>query len=102
MENVINYVLIILVCVFWFFIIRKLISDKMSKVKTVKAEVSGKYKPESVSNYPGVSKEEKYVVIFQTKDEKLSFNVSEFSYNNYKIKDKGTLRYKGSKLISFK
>lgn len=45
---------------------------------------------------------ESCVVVFKTKDKKLFFNVSEFLYGNYKIKQKGMLKYKGMKIISFK
>lgn len=102
MNDVINIFLIILVASFWFLIVKRLIWNKFSPVKTIKAEVVDKYKPNEVSNYPGVFKRECYIVVFKTEDKKLSFDVSEFSYSNYTIKEKGTLKYKGAKIISFK
>lgn len=102
MNTVINIVSVIFLLVCWLLVIRKLILSRFAPVKTVKAEVIDKYKPEAVSRYQGTFKLENYVVVFKTKDKNLSFNVSEFSYNNYKIKDKGTLQYKGTKIISFK
>ena len=101
MNNVINLLSIILFLICWFFIAKRLIWNKVAPVKTVKAEVVDKYKPNIVSKYPGIFKRERYIVVFKTKDKKLSFDVSEFSYNNYKIKEKGTLKYKGTKIISF-
>ncbi|MBO5733693.1 MAG: DUF2500 family protein, partial [Clostridia bacterium] len=68
---------------------------------TVKAKVIDKYKPEMVSKYHGTFKQERYIVVFATNNKKLSFNVSKFSYGNYKINEKGTLKYKGTKIISF-
>ncbi len=70
-------------------------------MKTVWAEVVDKYQTNFVSKYPGASKQENYIVVFATQDTKLAFAVSEFSYRHYKIKEKGTLTYKGNKLISF-
>ena len=101
MNNVINLFLIILFLLCWFFIIKKLIWNKVAPVKTVKAEVVDKYKTDIVSRYKGTFKREHYIVVFETKDKKLSFDVSEFSYTNYKIKEKGTLKYKGANIISF-
>ena len=43
-----------------------------------------------------------YIVVFETNNKKLSFNVSEVSYGKYKTNEKGTLKYRGSKIISFK
>ena len=102
MDNVINIFSIILFLVCWILIIRKFIWNKVAPVKCVKAEVVDKYKPDIVSRYPGVSKQGSFIVVFKTKDEKLSFNVSAFSYDNYQIKEKGTLTYKGNQIINFK
>ena len=101
MHNVINTIAILLFLLCWFLIIRKTIINKCATVETVKAKVVDKYKHYMVSKYPGTYKQEYYIVVFETKDKKLSFNVSEFSYGNYKINQKGTLKYKGSKIISF-
>lgn len=102
MSNVINYIFIGIYLLCCFLIVLKLIQNKFSPVKTVKAEVIDKYKSNVVSKYPESWKPKSYVVVFKTKDKKLSFNISEFSYGNYKINEKGTLKYKGTKIISFK
>ncbi|MBQ2967634.1 MAG: DUF2500 family protein [Clostridia bacterium] len=102
MSEVIHYILIGISLLCWFLIILKLIQNKFSPVKTVKAEVVDKYKPNVASKYPERWKPKSCVVVFKTKDKKLSFVVSEFSYGNYKISKKGTLKYKGNKIISFK
>lgn len=102
MLDVINYIMIGIFLLCWFLIIVKLIRNKFSPVNTVKAEVFDKYKPNVASKYPEKWKAKSCVVVFKIKDKKLSFNVSEFSYGNYKINEKGTLKYKGTKIISFK
>ena len=102
MADIINIIAIILFAVCWILIIRKLILRKVSPVKTVKAEVIDKYKSGTVSNYPGTFKSEHYIVVFKTEREKLSFIVSENTYSNYKVKVKGKLKYKGTKILDFK
>ncbi len=101
MDKIITIVSVILVIGFWFLMIKKLIWSKYTQVKTVQAEVIDTYKADRVSKYPGAFKGECYVVVFAAEDKKLSFTVSEFSYRHYKVKDKGTLTYKGNRIISF-
>ncbi len=101
MDKIIIILSIVLVFGFWLVIIRKLVWNRYAPVKTVQAEVVDKYKANIVSKYPGVSEQGSYIVVFKTKDEKLSFNVSAFSYDSYRIKEKGTLTYKGNQIISF-
>lgn len=102
MYNIINIILMMLFLVCWILIIRKIVVNRFSTVKTVKAKVIDKYKPDMVSKYHGTFKQERYTVVFEAEGEKLSFDVSEFSYENYKINEKGTLKYKGTKIISFR
>ena len=40
-------------------------------------------------------------ITFLCGNKKRYFNVSELSYRNYKVKQKGTLKYKGSQIIDF-
>ena len=82
--------------------IKKVISQGCASIKTVKAEVVDKYIPETISRYPKNFQQANGVVVFKTKDKKLSFYVSSFSYSSYRRGKKGTLKYKGDKLISFK
>ena len=102
MFNIINVVAMVLFLGVWISIIVKFIFNRYATVKTVKAKIIDKYKPDTVTKYHGTFKQESYIVVFETKTKKLSFNVSEFSYGNYKINEKGTLKYKGTKIISFK
>ena len=99
---VISILSAVLFLVCWILIIKKLLVNRFAPVRTVTAEVCDKYKPDIVSKHPGTFKQQTYMVVFKTNNKKLSFNVSEFSYSNYKINDKGTLKYKGSQIISFR
>ena len=91
---------LILLC--WILIIKRFIENKYKPVRSVKAEVFDKYKTSTVSRMHGTFKQEHYIIVFSTSYKKISFRVSEFSYGNYNIKDKGTLKYKGDQIISFK
>ena len=102
MYNKIYTILMLLFLLCWILVVIKIVISRCSPVKTVKAKVVDKYKPDMVSNYPGTFKPQRYIAVFATKDNKLSFDVSEFSYANYKINERGTLKYKGTKIISFK
>ena len=74
---------------------------RLSPKKTVFATVIDKQKTEIFSKYSGSGKQEKYVVIFSANGKKHSFYVSKFSYDGYRIGQKGILTYKGNKLLSF-
>ena len=83
------------------FIVR-IIKNRCTSIKTVKAVVIDKNKAEAFSKYSGNGKTEKYVIVFSIDGKKKSFYVSQFSYNGYRVNDKGTLKYRGDKLIEFK
>ncbi len=102
MNTAINLLFVILFVLCWAFIIKKLIWNRFAPVKTVKAEVIDKYKHDAVSRYPKAFRPGRHIIVFKTDDKKLSFNVSEYSYSNYPTGKKGTLKYKGSNIISFK
>ena len=80
----------------------KAVKNRYAPIKTVKAVVIDKNKVETFSKYSGNGKSEKYVIVFSVNGKKKSFYVSQFSYNGYRINEKGTLKYKGDKLIDFK
>ena len=83
-------------------ILVKAVKNRYAPLKTVKAVVIDKNKVENFSKYSGTGKSEKYVIVFSVDGKKKSFYVSQFSYNGYRINEKGTLKYKGDKLIEFK
>ena len=98
---VLTYFLLILLCVCWILVIVKFMKNKYASVKRVKAVVFDKYTTKPLLKTQGVFKRENHIIVFLVGDKKLSFNVSEFSYKNYKLKEKGMLKYKGNRLIDF-
>ncbi len=74
---------------------------RFAKVQKVRAQLVEKYTYMPVSRSNVNTKV--YVLVFETENGKrLSFNVSEFSYGGYKVKKKGTLKYKGDMILEFK
>lgn len=102
LEKVLLAVTFIFLVYYFFAVVKKMLWDTIAPIKTVKAELVDKYIPETISRYPKNFQQANGVVVFKTKDKKLSFYVSSFSYSSYRRGEKGTLKYKGSKLISFK
>ncbi len=102
MSDVINTVIISIVLFFWILIAIRFFISRFSPVKTTKAEICDKYINTRVSAYPKMLGGDKHMVVFSCGKKKLSFPVSEFSYDTYKVGEKGTLKYKGGKIISFK
>ena len=82
-------------------VLLRLFRSRFGKTKSVRAEVIGKQTVEFFSKYADNRKRVRHVVIFQTKNGKKSFYVSEFSYNGYRKGEHGTLTYKGDRLIDF-
>ena len=80
----------------------KTVKNRYAPIKTVKAVIIDKNKVETFSKYSGTGKSEKYVIVFSVGGKKKSFYVSQFSYNGYRVNERGTLKYKGDKLIEFK
>ncbi len=101
MSDIVNIIISILSLILWLLIIKKVIINKYSPVKIAGAIVVDKYKSSTLTKYPGISNKENCFIVFSTNNKKLSFKVSEFSYNNYKLNERGTLKYKGNRIISF-
>ena len=105
-ENIASTLIMILFVCIWVFamisFIVKTIKNKYAPTKTVQAVVIDKHRVETFSKYPGNGKREKCVVVFSVEGKKLSFYVSDFSFDGYKVNEKGTLKYKGDKIIAFK
>ncbi len=106
MIEILNNIVLIISVIFTFAIgflaAKRVVSQRFASVKIIKAQVVDKYKPNHVSKYPESMGSQNYVVVFEAKGKRMSFNVSEFSYGSYTLKQKGTLKYKGNRLISFK
>lgn len=100
----VNYIFVIVEIIIISGIIIRLIHNNFSKEKREKAIVVKKqcfdrqiYRKNQA---PFVKKE--YIITFQCKKKKRHFDVSELSYDNYMVNQKGILKYKGSRLIDFK
>ena len=105
-ENISNFVIIALFmgvgALALVSLLVRVVKNRYAPVKTAKAVVIDKNKVETFSKYSGTGKSEKYVIVFSVDGKKKSFYVSQFSYNGYRVNEKGTLKYKGDKLIEFK
>ena len=105
-DNLASIVFFSLVFGIWLWamvrLLMKGLKSKYAPVKTVKALVVDKQIIETFSKYSGNGKHEKYVIVFSVNGKKKSFYVSQFSYNGYRINEKGTLKYRGDRLIGFK
>ena len=82
-------------------ILIRFVKNRHAPVKAVKAVVIDKNIVKTLSKYSGKGQHEKFVIVFSVEGKKKSFYVSQFSYQGYKINEKGTLKYKGDQLISF-
>ncbi len=82
----------------------RLIFNLLSKEKQEKAVVANKQHFDKQiyrkNGLPFARKE--YIVTVECRNKKRHFEVSELSYKNYKVGQKGILRYKGNRLIDFK
>lgn len=75
-------------------IIARTIKNRYAPIKVVEAVIIDKNKIESFSKYSGNGEAKKYVIVFSVNGKKKSFYVSQFSYNGYKVNEKGILKYK--------
>ena len=82
-------------------ILIRLMRSVLAPVRTVKAEVVHKQTTETFSKYSGSGKQIRYAVTFLADGKRLSFYVSEFSYKGYHLKERGTLTYRGDRLLKF-
>ncbi len=105
-NEVLNQVIVLLVLAFMLFLIvkytAKYVRNSFAPVKTVKAQVISKSRQEHFSKYSGSGKRYRYVIVFSAEGKTLSFYVSEFSYQGYRLEEQGTLKYKGDRLIEFR
>ena len=101
--NVVNFIFVVIGAVIVIGIIIRVIINIFSKEKSIKAIVVDKQSYDKQiyrkSQAPFTRKE--YVITFLCGNKKKYFNVSELSYRNYKVNQKGTLKYKGNQMIDF-
>jgi len=100
-QEIISIVTAIFIGVCSVLFIIKSMKNSYAEEITEEAEVIDKYITESIAKTKGVLTNKQYIVVFLTKKKRLYFQVSEFSYYNYEIKDKGKLTYKGNMIIGF-
>jgi len=104
-ENISNILLMVLFIGIWVLavigILKKAVKNKFAPVQTVQAVVIDKHKLQFFSKYSGTGRQEKYVIVFSAEGKKRSFYVSKFSYDRYKLNEKGTLKFRGDRIIQF-
>ena len=104
-QNIIGIVITCFVVGLWLFamvrVFIKATKNKHAPVKTADAVVVDKHTVEAFSKYSGNGKNVKYVVVFSVEGAEKSFYVSPFSYDGYRVSEKGTLKYKGDTIIEF-
>lgn len=105
-REILHWILTLLALAFTLFVMIRLlakwIATRRAPVKTVKAQVVDKQTREVFSKYNGSGKRKEYIVTFSAEGERLSFYVSEFSYDGYRINEWGTLTYQGGRLVDFR
>lgn len=101
--NIVNAIMILLWLAMVAWIIGRLFGAKYAKVKCVKAVVADKQYIENMtySKWQSIFPQKNFVITFDCGGRRLHFNVAEISYDNYKIGQRGTLKYRGRTLIDF-
>lgn len=102
--NIINLFFISFGAIALLGIIIKVITNIFSKEKSIKAIIVDKQSYDKTiyrkNDAPYVVK--KYIITFNCEDKKRYFEVSELSYKNYKMNQKGILTYKRNRIIDFR
>ncbi len=96
-----SYILAGLSIALFLFCGIKLLLRRFAPVRKVRAKVADKFRQEVFSKYSGNGKAYRYSIVFLANGKKLSFYVSELTYNGYRKGETGTLTYQGSRLIDF-
>ena len=102
--NIVNFIFVLIGVITVVGIIIRVIINIFSKEKSIMAKVVDKQSYDKQiyrkSQAPFMRKE--YVITFLCGNKKKYFTVSELSYRNYRINQKGTLKYKGNQIVDFK
>ena len=102
-NNNLSFLAVAFFVICWVLIALKLTKGRYAESRKVKAVITDKYKYTPASHIPGTfNNKTEYTVVFSVGKKKLAFNVSEYSFSNYRVCKKGTLTYKGDRLIEFK
>ena len=100
-ENLIPMIALGLLIAYWILFFVKLLANRFAPVEKAPAEVVHKQTVDHFSKTSATGKRSRYVVVFSVKGKKKSFYVSEFSYGYYRLHEKGTLEYRGDRLLGF-
>ena len=102
--NIVNFIFVLAGAIIVVGISIKVIINIFSKEKSIKAIVVDKqcYDKQIYRKSQATFMRKEYVITFLCGNKKRYFNVSELSYKNYKVNQKGTLKYKGNQIIDFK
>lgn len=100
-DNIATWILTGLIAVVYLLVLIRFLRNRFAPVRKRKATVIDKNRIEFFSKHSGGGKRYKYAVVFSADGQKLSFYVSEFSYNGYRKGETGTLTYQGNRLIDF-
>ncbi len=88
-----------------FFVLMAIFYGKLlfARTRVGKATVVRKecYEKQTVSKHPTAFSDTIYEVVFLCEGKELLFRVSPISYPNYRVGEKGMLKWKGSKLLDF-
>lgn len=96
-----QYILIGLFLVIYLILMIRFCRSRFGKVKTVQAVVVHKQKVERKSYHTPSAQHTRYAVTFQIGEKRKSFYVSALSYQGYRKGERGTLTYRGDRLINF-
>ena len=102
--NIVNFIFVLIGVITVVGIIIRVIINIFSKEKSIMAKVVDKqsYDKQIYRKNQAPFMRKEYVITFLCGNKKKYFNVSELSYRNYRINQKGTLKYKGNQIVDFK
>ena len=101
--NIVNFIFALIGAIIVIGIIIRVKINLYSKEKRIKAIVFDKqsYDKQIYRKSQASFTRKEYVITFLCGNKKKYFSVSELSYRNYKVNQKGTLKYKGNQIIDF-
>ncbi len=100
-DNFPGIVMMLLMVALYLLVFWRKIGNFFAPQRSVKACVVRKNTVDIMDKYKASGKRKRYVIHFEAEGKRLSFYVSEFSYGGYRVGEKGTLTYKGDRLIGF-
>lgn len=96
-----QYILTGIILILYLIIMIRFCKSRFGPVKKVAAVVVHKQKVEFAAPKSPSGKRVRYAVTFEFGKKRKSFYVSELSYGGYHKGEKGTLTYRGDRLIDF-